>query len=117
MTKAKLQLRIHDLRHAYASLLLAFGETVLYVSRQMGHSSAKLTLDTYGHLVEEGHKLDREATLRKLEDALHCAVTVLSNVETPQEVNAETVDQTGAGDRTRTDDLRITRTQSSPPFE
>ncbi len=23
----------------------------------------------------------------------------------------------GAGDRTRTDDLRITRTQSSPPFE
>ncbi len=78
------------------------------MSRQLGHSSAKLTLDTYGHLVEEGHRLDREATLRKLEDALRGAVTVLSNVETPQEVSAETVDQTGAGDRTRTDDLRIT---------
>lgn len=46
MTKAKLQLRIHDLRHAHASLLLAFGETVLYVSRQLGYSSAKLILDT-----------------------------------------------------------------------
>ncbi len=64
----------HDLRHAYASLLLAFGETVLYVSRQLGRGSAKLTLDTYGHLVEEGHRLDREATLRKLEEALHGAV-------------------------------------------
>ncbi len=30
MTEVKQQLRIHDLRHAYASLLLAFGETVLY---------------------------------------------------------------------------------------
>jgi len=55
-------------------LLLAFGETVLYVSRQLGHSSAKLTLDTYGHLVEEGHALNRETTLRKLEEALHGAV-------------------------------------------
>jgi integrase len=62
MKAAKLQLRIHDLRHAYASLLLAFGETVLYASRQLGHSSAKLTLDTYGHLVEEGRRLDRDAT-------------------------------------------------------
>lgn len=56
------------LRHAFASLLLVFG-TVLYVSRQLGHSSAKLTLDTYGHVVEEGHRLDREGTLRKPEEA------------------------------------------------
>ena len=27
---------------------------MLYVSRQLGHSSATLTLDIYGHLVEEG---------------------------------------------------------------
>ncbi len=67
--------------------------------------------------MEEGHRLDRKATLQKLEDALHGAVTVLSEPSAREEANAETVDQTGAGDRTRTDDLRITRTQSSPPFE
>jgi integrase len=68
------RLRFHDCRHFFGSLLLAFGETVLYVSRQLGHSSAKLTLDTYGHLVEEGHRLDRYVTLHKLEEAMHGAV-------------------------------------------
>ncbi len=48
MEQAGLQLTFHDLRHAYASLMLAFGYTVLYVSQQLGHSSAKVTLDTYG---------------------------------------------------------------------
>ncbi len=108
ITKAKLELRIHDLRHAYTSLLLAFGDPILYVSRQIGHSSAKLTLDTYGHLVEEGHALDRETTLRKLEEALHGAVRVLSEPGVREEASAERLDETGAGDRTRTDDLRIT---------
>jgi len=89
----------------------------LYVSRQIGHSSAKLTLDTYGHLVEEGHALNRETTLHKLEEALHGAVRVLSEPGVREEASAESLDETGAGDRTRTDDLRITRTQSSPPFE
>ncbi len=61
----------------FASLLLAFGYTVLYVSQQLGHSSAKLTLDTYGHILEEGHRLDRETTLQKLEDAFRGATRVL----------------------------------------
>ena len=34
----------HDLRHAFASLLLAFGYTVLYVSQQLGHSCARSLL-------------------------------------------------------------------------
>ncbi len=34
-----LNLRFHDLRHGYGSLLLAWGEPVLYVSQQLGHSS------------------------------------------------------------------------------
>jgi hypothetical protein len=33
------------LRHSFAPLQLAFGETVLYVSLQLVHSSAMLTLD------------------------------------------------------------------------
>ncbi len=78
------------------------------MSRQLGHSSAKLTLDTYGHLVEEGHRLDRDVTLHKLEEAMHGAVRVLSGAEAGEDASPETLDNRGAGDRTRTDDLRIT---------
>jgi len=28
------------------------GESIKFISRQVGHSSAKLTLDVYGHLLE-----------------------------------------------------------------
>lgn len=38
----------HSLRHTYASLLLQRGESLLYVSRQLGHASIKLTADLYG---------------------------------------------------------------------
>ena len=41
-----------DLRHSFASLLLAEGRTVHYVAAQLGHSPA-LTLSTYGHLIAE----------------------------------------------------------------
>lgn len=42
--------RFHDLRHFFASQLIANGETAAYVGDQMGHSSIKVTFDTYGHL-------------------------------------------------------------------
>jgi integrase len=40
----------HDLRHFFASQLIANGETAAYVRDQMGHSSIKVTFDTYRHL-------------------------------------------------------------------
>jgi integrase len=40
----------HDLRHYYASLLIARGASVKVVQARLGHASAKTTLDTYGHL-------------------------------------------------------------------
>jgi integrase len=42
--------RFHDLRQFFASQLIANGETAAYVRDQMGHSSIKVTFDTYGHL-------------------------------------------------------------------
>lgn len=42
--------RFHDLRHFFASQLIANGETGAYVRDQMGHSTIKVTFDTYGHL-------------------------------------------------------------------
>lgn len=44
--------RPYDLRHSFASLLLAEGRMVHYVAAQLGHSPA-LTLSTYGHLIAE----------------------------------------------------------------
>lgn len=41
---------VHDLRHHYASLLIASGCNVKQVQRVMGHESAGMTLDVYGHL-------------------------------------------------------------------
>jgi integrase len=52
LAKAGLRrIRLHDLRHTYASLLIAQGESLAYVRDQLGHASIQLTVDTYGHLV------------------------------------------------------------------
>ena len=42
------RLRFHDLRHTYASLLIAQGLNVVFISRQLGHASPSMTLDVYG---------------------------------------------------------------------
>ena len=42
----------YTLRHSFCSLLLHEGRSVIYVARQLGHD-AKLTLATYGHVIEE----------------------------------------------------------------
>ena len=38
--------RFHDLRHFFASMLIAQGESAKYVCDQMGHSSIQVTFDT-----------------------------------------------------------------------
>ena len=50
------RIRIHDLRHTFASLLIQQGESLAYVKEQMGHYSIRVTVDTYGHLVPGGNK-------------------------------------------------------------
>jgi integrase len=42
----------YALRHSFASLLLHEGRSVHYVAKQLGHG-ARLTLDTYGHVIDE----------------------------------------------------------------
>jgi integrase len=44
-------MRLHDLRHCAASMMLGQGSTLDDVKRVLGHSSIALTSDTYGHLV------------------------------------------------------------------
>lgn len=47
------KIRFHDLRHTYASLLLANGAPMKYVQHQLGHSSIIMTMDLYTHLLPE----------------------------------------------------------------
>ena len=49
-------IRIHDLRHTFASLLIQQGESLAYVKEQMGHHSIQVTVDIYGHLVPGGNR-------------------------------------------------------------
>lgn len=52
LAKAGLRrIRLHDLRHTFASLLIQNGESLAYIRDQLGHSSIQVTVDTYGHLI------------------------------------------------------------------
>ena len=44
---------LHACRHTYASLLIRQGESLKYISKQLGHSSIQMTADIYGHLFKE----------------------------------------------------------------
>ena len=64
--KAELpKLRIHDLRHAYASLLVSSGRTLYEVQQILGHSDPKVTM-RYSHL-----------SAKALQDAAHSASVIV----------------------------------------
>jgi len=42
---------LHDLRHSYATLSLQAGTHPRVVMERLGHSSIRVTLDTYSHVV------------------------------------------------------------------
>lgn len=56
----------HSLRHTYASLLIAQGESIKYVQGQLGHASAAMTLNVYGHLFPQ----EKRASAERLEAQL-----------------------------------------------
>jgi integrase len=51
----------HQLRHFYASALIRAGESVKVVQKRLGHTSAQMTLDVYGHLWPEDDQATRTA--------------------------------------------------------
>jgi integrase len=55
----------HDLRHFYASTLIRPGASVKAIQVRLGHSSAKTTLDVYGHLFPD----EEDRTRRAIEEA------------------------------------------------
>jgi len=49
--RAGLKLRLHDLRHTHATLMLKSGVHPKIVSERLGHATVAFTLDTYTHVV------------------------------------------------------------------
>lgn len=54
-------LRIHDLRHTYASLARSSGADLKTLQVVMGHSSITVTADLYSHLYDD--ELDKVAKI------------------------------------------------------
>jgi integrase len=60
--------RLHDLRHTHATLMLKQGVHPKIVSERLGHASITITLDTYSHVLpglQEAAALDFEEALRQ----------------------------------------------------
>jgi hypothetical protein len=70
-------LRLYDLRHTAASLMIRQGASVKAVQRQLGHATASITLDTYGHLFPD----ELDALADRLEDARAEALATLARTE------------------------------------
>jgi integrase len=66
--------RLHDLRHSYASALIANGESLAYVRDQLGHADISMTVNKYGHLVPGAN---RDA-VNRLGDQIGLGITGVS---------------------------------------
>jgi integrase len=49
------RIRVHDLRHSHASLLIEMGFSPLLISERLGHENIETTLQTYSHLYPDKH--------------------------------------------------------------
>ncbi len=67
-------LQFYDLRHTCASLLIAKGASVKAVQKQLGHKSAAITLDVYGHLWPD----EIERLAERMDEAHEAAIEALA---------------------------------------
>lgn len=98
--------RFHDLRHTFASLLIGAGESLAYVRDQLGHSSIKVTVDLYGHLVPGANRGAVDRLAASTAPTRTPAAPERSRDGEEYEVSAE---ENGAGGGSRTRDLLITK--------
>jgi integrase len=62
-------LRLHDLRHATATFLLAAGVEIRTVMEILGHATVRMTLETYGHALPERMRAAAESIENLLTEA------------------------------------------------
>ena len=54
------KIRLHDLRHSHATILINSGVNIVAVSKRLGHASIEQTLQTYTHLLKDTDKFLNE---------------------------------------------------------
>jgi integrase len=59
-------LRLHDLRHACATFLVASGPSPRTVMKTLGHSQIPLTMNTYGHVLPDMERTAVDDAARRL---------------------------------------------------
>jgi integrase len=52
------EIRFHDIRHTFISILISNGAKLLYVKEQEGHSSIKMTIDVYSKWLPNDDNLE-----------------------------------------------------------
>jgi len=66
-------LRIHSLRHFYASAQIVLGANIKYISTQLGHASVMITVDRYAHLFPDEHRVAARRLEAMLSSGIHPA--------------------------------------------
>ncbi len=49
-------IRVHDIRHSHASMLIDLGANPLMIAERLGHEDVKMTMNTYSHLFQSHQK-------------------------------------------------------------
>jgi integrase len=73
--------RFHDLRHYFASLLIASGADIKTVQARLRHATAQTTLDTYGHLWPDADESTRVAVGKVIAARLEGPADALRTIE------------------------------------
>ncbi len=78
------RIRVHDLRHSHASLLIEMGQPILLISERLGHENVQTTWETYAHLYpNKGVQLADE--LQKIRNPkIQCQSNATSENYTPK---------------------------------
>jgi len=70
-------IRFHDLRHTFASLMLLRGAKPKVISEALGHASVAFTMDTYSHIIEGM----QEDAIALLDEVLPAGVSRINNAK------------------------------------
>jgi site-specific recombinase XerD len=67
-------LRLHDLRHSFASVAVSGGESLYIVGKILGHRQSRTT-EIYAHLAEDPVQAAADRAARKISEALKLSVS------------------------------------------
>ena len=101
------RIRFHDLRHTFGSMLIQAGAPLTYVRDQMGHSSIKITVDIYGHLIPSADIAYMDRLEQAATSPQKSATQAQPAEEAREEDGSEVVEGIGVSDGIRTRDVQI----------